>query len=218
MVEIVQIRPENIEQESFRIIEGEFEDKTGRRRDSFTPDEFSILRRVIHATADFSLTENIYFSPDSIKNGVRALRGGRKIYTDVSMAASGISKVMTGKYNNQVITLVHDADVIKRAKDRGITRSEAAIDLLADEDVGVVVVGNAPTALIRVVQAVQQGKLQPDLIIGVPVGFVNALESKELLVESGLSAIAIRGRRGGSPIAAAIVNALLKIADQNATD
>jgi len=134
------------------------------------------------------------------------------------MAASGISKMLTAKFNNQVLTLVHDPDVIKIAKELGITRSEAAIDSLDKHDIGIVVVGNAPTALIRVIQAVKDGILNPDLIIGVPVGFVNAEESKELLVESGLSAISCRGRRGGSPIAAAIVNALLKIAVKNATD
>ncbi len=218
MVEIIKIKPECIEQESFRIIEEEFEQRTGLRKSSFQPDEFVVLRRVIHATADFSLADSIFFTPDSIEKGVRSLVAGRSIYTDVSMAAAGISKLLTAKFNNRVITLVHDPDVIESAKKRGITRSEAAIDSLVDQNVGVVVVGNAPTALIRVINAVNKGLLNPDLIIGVPVGFVNAEESKELLVESGISSITCRGRRGGSPIAAAIVNALLKIAAENRTD
>ncbi len=218
MVELLQIKPEFIEQESFRIIEAEFERQTGRRIDYFSSEEFSILRRVIHATADFSLADSIYFTSGCINNGIRSLLSGRTIYTDVSMAAAGISKMLTAKFNNRVLTLVHDADIVKRAQEQGITRSEAAIDSLFDQDVGIVAIGNAPTALIRVIQAVQEGKLNPDLIIGVPVGFVNAEESKELLIESGLSAITCRGRRGGSPIAAAIVNALLKIAVQKGTD
>lgn len=218
MVEIIEIKPELIEQESFRIIEAEFEQQTGLHISDFNPDEFAILRRVIHATADFSMAHTMYYTPDSIVNGIRSLLSGRTIYTDVSMAASGISKVLTAKFNCRVITLVHDPDVIKCAKEQGITRSEAAVDRLADMDVGIIVIGNAPTALIRTVQAVKEGRLDPALIIGVPVGFVNAAESKDLLIESGFSAITCKGRRGGSPIAAAIVNALLKMAVQNATD
>lgn len=218
MVEILKIKPEHIEQESFRIIEEEFEQHTGRSISTFSKDEFSILRRVIHATADFSLADSIYFTGQSVANGVKAILNGKAIYTDVSMVASGISKVLTEKFNNRVFTLVHEPGVIQIAKEKGLTRSEAAIDRLKGYDVGIVVVGNAPTALIRTIQAVKEGVFKPELIIGVPVGFVNAVESKELLVESQLSAITIQGRRGGSPIAAAIVNALLKIAQQNATN
>ncbi len=218
MVELLQIKPERIEQESFRIIEAEFEQQTGRKIDDFSTQEFAVIRRVIHATADFSLADTMYFTEDSINIAIRSLMSGRTIYCDVSMAASGISKVLAAKFQNTILTMVHDPEIIKRAKELGVTRSEAAVDALSDRNAGIIVVGNAPTALIRVIQAVKDGRLNPDLVIGVPVGFVNAEESKELLVESGINAIICRGRRGGSPIAAAIVNALLKIAVQSTTD
>lgn len=211
MVKLQDVDPKNIEQESFRIIEDEFESQTGLSIDSYPHDQFQVIRRVVHATGDFNIASTMRFSPESIKNGIKSLKNGRGIYVDVGMAQAGISKILTQKNGNSIHCLVHDGEVIERAKNENMTRSEAAIDRIADKDIGVVVIGNAPTALIRVIQHFEQGIIKPDLVVGVPVGFVNAAESKEMLFNSNLCHITCLGRRGGSPIAAAIINALLKL-------
>jgi len=209
---IQDIRPEDIERESFRIIEEEFFARTGRRPDDFDDREFAILQRVIHATGDFSLTDSIRFHPQAIDRGLAAIRGGRNLYADVAMVAAGIGSKLQSAFGGRVICRVGDAEVAQRARETGRTRSETALEMASGDNIGVVVVGNAPTALLAAIALVQRGAFAPDLIVGVPVGFVNAAESKDLLVAAGIPAITILGRRGGSPIAAAIVNALLKMA------
>ena len=209
---IQDIRPEDIERESFRIIEEEFFARTGRRPDDFDDREFAILQRVIHATGDFSLTDSIRFHPQAIDRGLAAIRGGRNLYADVAMVAAGIGSKLQSAFGGRVICRVGDAEVAQRARETGRTRSETALEMASGDNIGVVVVGNAPTALLAAIALVQRGTFAPDLIVGVPVGFVNAAESKDLLVAAGLPAITVLGRRGGSPIAAAIVNALLKMA------
>ena len=209
---IQDIRPEDIERESFRIIEEEFFARTGRRPDDFDDREFAILQRVIHATGDFSLTDSIRFHPQAIDRGLAAIRGGRNLYADVAMVAAGIGSKLQSAFGGRVICRVGDAEVAQRARETGRTRSETALEMASGDNIGVVVVGNAPTALLAAIALVQRGAFSPDLIVGVPVGFVNAAESKDLLVAAGIPAITILGRRGGSPIAAAIVNALLKMA------
>lgn len=209
---IQDIRPEDIERESFRIIEEEFFARTGRRPDDFDDREFAILQRVIHATGDFSLTDSIRFHPQAIDRGLAAIRGGRNLYADVAMVAAGIGSKLQSAFGGRVICRVGDAEVAQRARETGRTRSETALEMASGDNIGVVVVGNAPTALLAAIALVQRGAFSPDLIVGVPVGFVNAAESKDLLVAAGIPAITILGRRGGSPIAAAVVNALLKMA------
>lgn len=209
---IQDIRPEDIERESFRIIEEEFFARTGRRPDDFDDREFAILQRVIHATGDFSLTDSIRFHPQAIDRGLAAIRAGRNLYADVAMVAAGIGSKLQSAFGGRVICRVGDAEVAQRARETGRTRSETALEMASGDNIGVVVVGNAPTALLAAIALVQRGAFSPDLIVGVPVGFVNAAESKDLLVAAGIPAITILGRRGGSPIAAAIVNALLKMA------
>lgn len=209
---IQDIRPEDIERESFRIIEEEFFARTGRRPDDFDDREFAILQRVIHATGDFSLTDSIRFHPQAIDRGLAAIRGGRNLYADVAMVAAGIGSKLQSAFGGRVICRVGDAEVAQRARETGRTRSETALEMASGDNIGVVVVGNAPTALLAAIALVQRGAFAPDLIVGVPVGFVNAAESKDLLVAAGIPAITILGRRGGSPIAAAVVNALLKMA------
>ena len=209
---IQDIRPEDIERESFRIIEEEFFARTGRRPDDFDDREFAILQRVIHATGDFSLTDSIRFHPQAIDRGLAAIRAGRNLYADVAMVAAGIGSKLQSAFGGRVICRVGDAEVAQRARETGRTRSETALEMASGDNIGVVVVGNAPTALLAAIALVQRGAFAPDLIVGVPVGFVNAAESKDLLVAAGIPAITILGRRGGSPIAAAVVNALLKMA------
>ena len=209
---IQDIRPEDIERESFRIIEEEFFARTGRRPDDFDAREFAILQRVIHATGDFSLTDSIRFHPQAIDRGLAAIRAGRNLYADVAMVAAGIGSKLQSAFGGRVICRVGDAEVAQRARETGRTRSETALEMASGDNIGVVVVGNAPTALLAAIALVQRGAFSPDLIVGVPVGFVNAAESKDLLVAAGIPAITILGRRGGSPIAAAVVNALLKMA------
>lgn len=211
-MQVQNIRPEEIEQESFRIIEQEFLAQTGKRKEAFSTQEFAILQRIIHATGDFSFAESIRFHPQAIERGIAAIRAGRNIYTDVGMVATGIGGKLTAAFGGKVICKVGDEEVGRVAKATRRTRSETALAMAKDENIGIVAVGNAPTALLALIELVRTGQFIPDLVIGVPVGFVNAAESKELLVDTDIPSITVLGRRGGSPVAAAIVNALLKLA------
>lgn len=211
-MQVRTIRPEEIEDESFRIIEQEFFEQTGKRKEMYSPEEFAILQRVIHATGDFSFAETLRFHPQAIEQGLAAIRGGKNIYTDVGMVAVGIGGKLTASFGGRVICKVGEAEVGRLAKESGRTRSETALAMAKDENIGVVAIGNAPTALLTLMELVRNGQFVPDLVIGAPVGFVNAAESKELLVAMNIPSIAVLGRRGGSPVAAAIVNALLKLA------
>jgi precorrin-8X/cobalt-precorrin-8 methylmutase len=209
---IRNIRPEDIERESFAIIEEEFFARTGRHREDYDSREFAVLRRVIHATGDFDLTDSLRFHPEAVDRGLAAIRAGRNVYADVGMVAAGIGSKLGAAFGGRVICRVGDPEVAELARKTGRTRSETALELAAGDDIGIVAVGNAPTALLAAIDLVKRGAFVPDLIVGVPVGFVNAAESKDLLVAENIPAITVLGRRGGSPIAAAIVNALLKMA------
>lgn len=202
-----KVAPSEIEGESFKIIEKELgptelDEKT-----------FKIVQRVIHATGDFSFKDNMRFSPGAIEAGIKAIRDGKDILTDVTMVASGISKAMLAKWGGEVICRVADPEVATRAKNENRTRSEMAIEMSLDKNIGIVAMGNAPTALVQTIRslsALQAG--EAPLVVGVPVGFVNAAESKDLLVEENSCYITSLGRKGGSPVAAAIVNALIRLA------
>ena len=205
-VQIQKIKPAEIEAESFRIIAAEL----GPTR--HTPEEFAVLRRVIHATGDFSFADNLRFSPGAISAAITAITSGRNILTDVNMVAAGISRPLLSKWGGRVICLVADPEVAASAKAEGKTRSEVAIERGLLENVGIVAIGNAPTALLKVMELIAAGTApKPDLVVGVPVGFVNAAESKELLAQKKYAHITALGRKGGSPVAAAIVNALLRL-------
>lgn len=210
-IQLTKIAPGDIEQESFRIIAAEFNHT--KRAELDTP-HFKIIQRVIHATGDFSFGDNIRFSPNAIATGIAHLKAGKNILTDVTMVAAGISKPTLATWGGEVICKVADTEIARRAKEQGTTRSEMAIRALLDESVGIVAIGNAPTALIEAIRVIkEQKKIFPaPLVIGVPVGFVNAPESKDLLVEENDCYITSLGRKGGSPVAAAIVNALMKLA------
>ncbi|MCX5870407.1 MAG: precorrin-8X methylmutase [Deltaproteobacteria bacterium] len=212
MVTLQQIKPLEIEAESFRIIEREFHDQTGCSVADYSLEEFAVIRRVIHATGDFGFPANLRFHKQAIAAGLAAIRAGKNVLTDVNMAAAGISRSFLGKFGGQVICRVGEPEVAASASRQGLTRSETALALAVDDNVGIVAIGNAPTALLAVMELIAAGKIRPDLVVGVPVGFVNAAESKELLSQKDYPFITALGRKGGSPVAVAIVNALLRLA------
>lgn len=198
------MKPQDIEDLSFKMIGEEAGDH------GFSEYEWPIARRVIHTSADFEYVKSLRFHPEAIESGIAAIRGGKPIFTDTNMALSGIRKMEVGSFGGSVTCLVADAKVAATAKASGITRSRAAVDALVERlDGGIYVVGNAPTALLRLLELVREGRITPALIIGFPVGFVNAAESKaELLETPGVPFITNVGRKGGSNVAAAVVNAL----------
>ncbi len=199
------IPPGEIERESFRIIEDEL-GPTG-----FSSGEFAVLRRMIHASGDFDFAEIVRFHPGAIEAGTRAIKAGRDMLLDVNMAVQGVSRKILGRFGGKAICHIGDEQAAELARKQGITRAEAGMELASGENIGIVAIGNAPTALARVIKMVREGRLCPDLVIGVPVGFVNAAESKEMLLELGQPFITTLGRKGGTPIAVAAVNALLRL-------
>ena len=204
--EIKKIGPLEIEGESFRIIE----EQLGPT--DFTPEEFAVVRRCIHATGDFSFADNMRFSQGAIAAGLAAIRAGKNILVDVNMAASGISAGLLKKFGGRVICRIGEPETVMRAKEGQKTRSEVAMERAANDNIGIVAIGNAPTALLKVMELREKGIFLPDLVIGVPVGFVNAAESKELLHRQSYPFITALGRKGGTPVAVAAVNALLRLA------
>jgi precorrin-8X/cobalt-precorrin-8 methylmutase len=206
-ISLQQIAPAEIEQESFRIIAEEIGPH------SFDPPTFPIVQRVIHATGDFAFKDNLRFSPQAVRTGIAAIRAGKGILTDVTMVAAGIGKAMLAEWGGRVVCRVADPEVAAKAQATGRTRSEVAMSLALTEGIGIIAIGNAPTALLQVLALLKGWPAEKrPLIVGVPVGFVNAAESKALLAESDLPFITSLGRKGGSPVAAAIVNALLRLA------
>jgi len=208
----LHMRPEDIETESFRIIETEMGPHP------WSPAEWPIVRRVIHTSADFEFAKTLYFSPDAVSRSVAALRAGRGIVTDTTMALSGIAKPRLKRFGISTTCFVADPDVANLAQAEGITRSVAAMrKALADPANGIFVIGNAPTALFELLRLAQEEGVRPALVVGLPVGFVGAAESKEQLLTTApgfnIPFITNRGRKGGSTIAASVVNALLIMAE-----
>jgi precorrin-8X/cobalt-precorrin-8 methylmutase len=214
MVTLQQIKPQQIEQESFRIIEHEFLEQTGHHADEFGADRFRVVQRVIHATGDFSFAATLSFHERAIQAGLASIRAGRNILIDVNMGAAGISRSILKKFGGEVICRIGDGEVGQIAQAKGLTRSEVAMDLATGDNIGIVAIGNAPTALLAAMRLIEERKFAPDLVIGVPVGFVNAQESKEILAEKNYPFITALGRKGGTPVAVAIINALLRLAEQ----
>ena len=198
------IKPMDIEKRSFEIIT----ELLGDRK--LDPENELVIKRAIHTTADFDYADNLVFSPHAVKVGIEALKEGCDIVTDTQMAKSGISKATLAKLGGEVHCFMSDPDVAAEAKARGVTRALVCMEKAAKlEKPCIFAIGNAPTALIRIRELMDAGELKPALVIGVPVGFVNVVESKELIIESSAPHIVARGRKGGSNVAAAIVNALL---------
>lgn len=210
----VHLRPEEIEAESFRIIDAE----VGPH--DWPSAEWSLVRRAIHTSADFDYTRTMVISTDAVDRGINALRAGRGIVTDTTMALAGINKGLLERFGIPASCFVADPEVSAEAPRLGITRSILAMRKAAgDPGNGIFVVGNAPTALFELLRLVREEGLRPDLVVGLPVGFVGAEESKEeLLRDASRQAIPFitnRGRKGGSNVAAAVVNALLKLAERS---
>lgn len=199
--------PHEIEGESFRIVRSEMGEH------NFSEAELAVVVRIIHATADFDFQEIIRFHPQAIESGLEALRRGCPIVTDVRMVQAGISeKLLTGLGGRTVCDIRHP-EVDRQARAGGLTRSTVAMRRnAATIDGGIVAIGNAPTALLEVIRLVREEGLRPALIVGMPVGFVKADESKDELLTLDVPYITAVGRKGGSPVAAAAINALLRLA------
>ena len=198
------IKPMDIEKRSFAIITELLGDT------QLDPENELVIKRVIHTTADFDYVENLVFSPHAVGKGIAALREGCDIVTDTQMAKAGINKPILGRLGGEVHCFMSDPDVAAEAKERGVTRAIVSMERAAQlSKPCVFAIGNAPTALISLHDLMEAGKLDPALIIGVPVGFVNVVESKELFLDSPVPHIIARGRKGGSNVAAAICNAML---------
>lgn len=201
---IETIRPMDIEKRSFSIIRETLGNRT------FPPEQEPVILRAIHTSADFDYADNLYFSPGAVEQFQQALSSGADIVTDTKMAKAGISQPALSRLGGQVHCFISDEDVAKEAKERQVTRAIVSMEkACAINKPLIFAIGNAPTALLRLIELAQEGKIQPAGIIGVPVGFVNVVESKELLIQSRLPSIVARGRKGGSNIAAAVCNALL---------
>lgn len=205
MLEHIEIvKPEDIEKRSMEIITSELNGRTW-------PDpEFGIVKRCIHTSADFDYADNLCFSENAARIGMEAIRRGASIVTDTRMAWSGINKKKLASFGGEAYCFMSDDDVAAEAKERGVTRAAICMERgAALEGEVIFAIGNAPTALIRLYEMIKEGQLKPALIIGAPVGFVNVVESKELIMKAGVPYIVPRGRKGGSNIAATICNAML---------
>lgn len=198
------VKPADIEKRSFAIITEELGGRT------FPDGIAEVVKRVIHTSADFDYADNLCFSPDAVEKAKAALEAGATIVTDTNMALAGISKPTLAKLGGKAVCLMADEDVAREAKARGVTRATVSMEHAARLDGPLIfTIGNAPTALIRLHELIGEGAVSPALVIGVPVGFVNVVESKELFLGGDTPYIIARGRKGGSNVAAAIVNALL---------
>ena len=202
-IQIESILPEEIEKRSFAIIEAELQKKL--------PEETApIIKRVIHTTADFDYAESLCFSENVVPRALKALRNGVSIVTDTNMAKAGINKKALARYGGNVYCFMADEDVAAEAKKSGTTRATASMKKAASMgEPFLYAIGNAPTALIELHRQIEAGEISPALIIGVPVGFVNVVAAKELILQTDVPYIVARGRKGGSNVAAAICNALL---------
>ncbi len=208
-VELENVHPQAIEARSFDIIEEELK---GRVLD---PEKAPIIKRAIHTSADFDYAESLVFSEGAVEKAIEAIKKGAYIVTDTNMGKAGINKKVIKKYGGEVVCFIADEDVAATAKKNGTTRATASMEkaMTLDKEI-IFAIGNAPTALVRLYELMAEGKIKPALIIGVPVGFVNVVQSKELIIDSEAPHIVARGRKGGSNIAAAICNALLYMVDE----
>ncbi len=195
--------PNEIEKRSMEIIESELDV-------DIPPENLAVVKRVIHTTADFDYAKNLAFSEGAVEKALAALRDGCSIVTDTQMAKSGINKAATARLGVEVHCFMSDPDVAEEAKKRGCTRAKVSMEKAARvAGSGIFAIGNAPTALIMLREMIESGEISPKLVVGVPVGFVNVIESKEEIMQTGVPYIVARGRKGGSTVAAAIINALM---------
>ena len=201
--QLEQVAPMDIERRSFEIITEELPHPID---ESLAP----IIKRVIHTTADFEYADTLCFSDGVLEQALTAIRNGATIVTDTTMAMSGINKRMLAKHGGKVCCFIADEDVAEAAKQNGTTRStESMIKAAKIEEPMIFAIGNAPTALVQLYDMIMEKKISPALVIGVPVGFVNVVQAKELIMQTEVPYIVARGRKGGSNVAAAICNALI---------
>ena len=205
------MKPDEIELLSFQIIDQE----AGNH--NLTTEQWAIVRRMIHTSADFEYKETVRFHSRAIAAGLDAIRKGQNIISDTNMARVGIRKRGLEQFGSSVSCYMNDPQVHNHAQTTGSTRAKIAVDMAIDNmKDGIYVIGNAPTALMRLIELVKEQKAQPALIIGLPVGFVNAAESKAALMELDYPFISNVGRKGGSNVAASVVNALSIMASGDA--
>ena len=205
--------PQQIEEKSFQLIEERVSSHPFNQR------EWTIVRRMIHATVDFDLVHTTTFHPEALPRGVSALRAGAPIITDTRMVKAGISLKRLRTYKTKIFCVISRRDVIREARATGKTRAATAMHKLSDTLGGsIVAIGNAPTALFELLEIAENKSHRPALIVGVPVGLVGARESKEMLIKSGIPSITVRGEKGGSPLAASIINGLAQLAGEQNGD
>ncbi|AVQ32229.1 MAG: precorrin-8X methylmutase [Fusobacterium varium] len=199
--------PQDIEKRSFEIIGEELGDKINKFDEATLP----VIKRVIHTTADFEYADLIEFMNDAINSGKEALKKGCKIYCDTNMIVNGASKMVLSKFNCEAYCLVADSEVVKEAKEKGVTRSIVGMEKAAkDPNTKIFLIGNAPTALYQLKEMIERNEIEkPALVVGVPVGFVGAAESKEAFKSLGIPYITINGRKGGSTVAVSILHGIL---------
>ena len=199
--------PEQIEEKSFQLIEERVPSH------SFDQKEWTIVRRMIHATVDFDLVHDTKFHPEAISKGIAALRKGAPIITDTKMVKAGISLKRLRKYKTKILCAISHPEVIKEARLSGKTRASVAMQKMSSLMGGsIIAIGNAPTALFEILELAEKESQIPSLIIGVPVGLVGASESKEMLMKKDIPYITVRGEKGGSPLAVSIINGLAVLA------
>lgn len=203
------IQPQEIESKSFEIITEELGSHP------FTEEQYPVVQRVIHASADFELGRSMVFHPDAVQAGIRAIRSGKLVVADVQMIQAGISKMRIAKFGGDVKVYISDPDVVEEAKRLNLTRAIISMrKAIKEADGGIFAIGNAPTALLELIRLVKAGEAKPGLIIGMPVGFVSAAESKEELAKLDIPFITNIGRKGGSPVTVAAFNAISILAEK----
>jgi precorrin-8X/cobalt-precorrin-8 methylmutase len=205
----ITVQPQQIEERSFQIIDEEI----GKHH--FTKEQYPIVQRVIHASADFELGKSLLFHPDAVRAGIEAIRSGKTVVADVRMVQVGINKARIEKFGGKVKVYISDEDVIAEAKRLNTTRAIVAMRKAAKEaEGGIFAIGNAPTALLELIRLIKEGEARPGLVIGLPVGFVSAAESKSELAKLDVPFITNIGRKGGSTITVAALNALSLLAER----
>lgn len=205
-VELENVLPKDIEKRSFEIIGKEL-------GVSLDPKLEPIIKRVIHTTADFDYLKNLCFSKDVVDVALNVIQDNVTIVTDTTMVMAGINKKALKRLGGRVVCYVGDDDIAKASKERGTTRASACVDKASSLPHPIIyAVGNAPTSLIRLYELITDGTFKPDLVIGVPVGFVNVVQSKELIMSTDVPYIVSKGRKGGSNVCASICNAIIYMA------
>jgi len=203
------VQPQEIEDMSFQIITDELGEHP------FTEEQYPVVQRVIHASADFDLGRSLVFHPEAVKSGIEAIRSGKIVVADVQMVQVGISKNRIEKFGGQVKVYISDRDVMEEAKRLNTTRAIISMrKAIKEADGGIFCIGNAPTALLELIRMVKEGEAKPGLVIGMPVGFVSAAESKEELAKLDIPFITNIGRKGGSPVTVAALNAISIMAER----